>query len=246
MVEGALTAANDLAWAGWTSKEPANGTGLVAIHHPSGDHKRISPGVKEVVNECFQFPGFSGRKLVRATWTGNAVTEPGSSGSGIFRDDTGQLFGQLLGGPSFCGIEPAGKFDCYGSFATTFTKVKKILKQGSDDKSDQNDSCARARVIKPGTLPNRIVKILDEDWYKVQVKGGKTVNIDLAFANGNGDIDLQAFAACNGGVIASSDGTGDGESVSLQNVGNKPAFVWIRVFLGNDTRNNYNLSTSFN
>ncbi len=244
LVEGALTVANQLAWAGWTSKEPPNGLDTVAIHHPSGDHKRISFGFKEPVNECFNFQGFGGRKLVRTTWT-NGVTEPGSSGSGIFRGDTGQLFGQLLGGPSFCGVPPQGLFDCYGSFATTFTKVKNQLKSGSDDKSDQNDSCTRARVVKAGTLGNRIVKITDEDWYKISVKPGKTINIDLSFANGNGDVDLQAFAACNGGVISASEGTTDGESVSLVNVGNKPAFVWWRVFLANDTRNNYDLSVSF-
>ncbi len=244
LVEGALTAANELSWAGWTSKEPANGTDAVAIHHPSGDHKRISFGFKEVVNECFQFQGFGGRKLVRTTWT-NAVTEPGSSGSGIFRADTGQLYGQLLGGPSFCGIVPEGLFDCYGSFATTFTKVKNFLKGGSDDKSDQNDSCGKARTVKAGTLGNRVVKILDEDWYKISVKPGKIVNIDLSFGNGNGDIDLQAFAACNGEVITDSLGTTDTESVSLQNVGNKPATVWFRVFLANDTRNNYDLTVFF-
>jgi hypothetical protein len=245
LVEGALTVADQLSWAGWTSKEPANGAGAVGIHHPSGDHKRISFAVKEVVNECFQFPGFAGRKLVRATWTTNAVTERGSSGSGIFREDTGQLFGQLLGGPSFCGIQPDGLFDCYGSFATTFTKVKNFLKGGSDDKSDQNDSCAKARVVKGGTLGGRVVKVLDEDWYKVQVKGGQTVNIDLSFFNGNGDIDLQSFGACNGGIAAESLGTTDGEGVSLFNPGSKPAFAYFRVFLANDTRNSYDLSITF-
>jgi hypothetical protein len=69
MVEGALPA-DQLFWAGWTSKEPGNGADAVAIHHPSGDFKRISFGFKEPVNECFQFPGFAGRKLVRTTWTG--------------------------------------------------------------------------------------------------------------------------------------------------------------------------------
>jgi lysyl endopeptidase len=245
LVEGAIPA-GDLVWSGWTSKEPANGVNAVAIHHPSGDHKRISFGVKEPVNECFSFPGFGGRKLVRTTWTTNAVTEPGSSGSGIFREDTGQLYGQLLGGPSFCGIQPEGLFDCYGSFATTFTKVKNFLKAGSDDKSEQNDTCPKARVVKTkGTFAGRIVKVLDEDWYKVSVKGGQIVNIDLSFANANGDVDLQAFGACNGEVAAESVGTTDGEGVRLQNVGNKPAFAFFRVFLANDTRNSYDLSITF-
>ena len=98
--------------------------------------------------------------------------------------------------------------------------------------------------MKAGTLGSRIVKVLDEDWYKISVKPGKTVNIDLGFAHGNGDVDLQAFGACNGEPVAVSDGTTDGEGVSLTNVGNKPATLFWRVFLANDTRNNYNMVVS--
>ncbi len=42
MVEGGLPAASP-GW-GWTSAAPANGTASTAIHHPSGDYKRISFG----------------------------------------------------------------------------------------------------------------------------------------------------------------------------------------------------------
>jgi hypothetical protein len=247
MVEGAVPA-DELFWAGWTSKEPPNGIDAVAIHHPSGDFKRISFGFKEAVNECNQIPDFFGTKMVRNTWT-NGVTEPGSSGSGLFRADTGQLYGQLFGGPSFCGVEPDGLFDCYGSFAVTFPRIKNLLlKGGSDDKSEQNDSCAKARIVKAGTLGSRIVKITDEDWYKISVPKGKTVVVDASFANGNGDVDLQMFASCagvGGAPLSASEGTGDSESVGASNVGNKPAFVWVRVFLADDTRNNYDLSVHF-
>ncbi|HEV8582958.1 MAG TPA: hypothetical protein VGX68_28155 [Thermoanaerobaculia bacterium] len=243
LIEGALPP--DLVWAGWTSKEPANNTDAVAIHHPSGDFKRVSFGFKgAAVAECFRFPGFGGRKLVRTDWT-NAVTEPGSSGSGIFRQDTQQLYGQLLGGPSACGAAPEDLFDCYGSFATTYTKVKNFLKGGPDDKSEQNDTCVKARVIKAGTLGSRIVKVTDEDWYKIQVKGGQTLTVDLSFANANGDVDVQFFGACNQEPVATSDGTTDNESVTVQNVSSRPVFGYIRVFLANDTRNNYDLSASF-
>jgi lysyl endopeptidase len=246
LIEGAVPA-GELFWAGWTSKEPGNGADAVAIHHPNGDHKRISFGFKDVVNECdaIQDPAFVGVKKVRTTWT-NAVTEPGSSGSGIFRADTGQLYGQLLGGPSFCGIQPDGLFDCYGSFAVTFPRIKNLLKAGSDDKSEQNDACPRARLVKSGNFGNRIVKILDEDWYKISVPAHRTVIVDASFANGNGDVDLQMFASCAGGdPLSASEGTGDSESVGASNVGNKPAFVWVRVFLADDTRNNYDLSVHF-
>lgn len=243
MVEGAVPE-SDLFWAGWTSKEPANGTEAVAIHHPSGDFKRISFGFKETVNECNQIPDFFGTKMVRNTWT-DGVTERGSSGSGLFRADTGQLYGQLFGGPSFCGVDPDGLFDCYGSFAVTFPRIKNLLKGGSDDKSEQNDTCAKARIVKAGTLGNRIVKITDEDWYKISVPAHRTVGVDASFANGNGDVDLQLFASCSGDPLAASEGTTDSESVGASNVGSKPAFVFVRVFLAGDTRNNYDLSVHF-
>jgi lysyl endopeptidase len=243
LIEGTVPA-GDLFWAGWTSKEPANGTDAVAIHHPSGDFKRISFGFKDPVTECNQFEEFAGTKMVRTTWT-NGVTEHGSSGSGLFRADTQQLYGQLFGGPSFCGVEPDGLFDCYGSFAVTYPKIKKFLKAGPDDKSEPNDSCPKARTVRAGTLGNRIVKITDEDWYKISVKAGKTVHVDLAFANANGDIDLELFSSCGGEAVSSSTGPNDGESVSVTNVGTKPAFVYWRVFLADDTRNSYDMSVSF-
>jgi hypothetical protein len=244
LIEGALPA-NDLFWAGWTSKEPPNGIDAVAIHHPSGDHKRISPGAKSGdLAQCKDFFG-SNVKMVRTDWTTGAVTEGGSSGSGIFRADTGQLYGQLFGGPSFCGIQPAGLFDCYGSFASTFTKIKKLMKAGSDDKNEQNDSCAKSRVVKAGTLGGRIVKITDEDWFKILVKPGQTVVVDLGFADANGDIDLEIFGACGGEAVAVSDGTTDGESVAVTNVGNRPAFVFWHVFLADDTRNSYDMTVHF-
>jgi hypothetical protein len=244
LIEGALPA-NELFWSGWTSKEPPNGIDAVAIHHPQGDHKRISPGAKSGdLALCKEFFG-SSVKMVRTDWTSNAVTEGGSSGSGIFRSDTGQLYGQLFGGPSFCGVQPAGLFDCYGSFASTFTKIKKFMKAGSDDKSEQNDACAKARVVKAGTLGGRIVKVLDEDWFKIQVKPGQTVVVDLGFADANGDIDLQSFGACGGEAVAASEGTTDGEGIAVTNVGSRPAFLFWRVFLADDTRNSYDMSVHF-
>jgi hypothetical protein len=234
LIEGALP--SGLFWSGWTSKSPANGADAVAIHHPRGDFKRISFAEKGPLGQCSDF--FPGRKLEHIDWT-DAPTEPGSSGSGVFRADNGQLFGQLLGGPSACGNE---SFDCYGAFATTFTKVKKPLNGGTDDKLEQNDSCARARLVKKGNYPGRIVKILDEDWYRISVKPGQTVDITLGFSHANGDVDLQFFGACNGGALFSSDGTTDSEALSIQNVGNRPAFAYWRVFLANDTRNGYNMT----
>ena len=237
LVEGALP--DGLFFSGWTSKKVKDGTPAVAIHHPDGDFKRISFGVKSAVGECAA--GFPGRKTVHVDWT-DAPTEPGSSGSGIFLASTGQLFGQLFGGPSSCASET---FDCYGDFNTTFPRIKNLLKGGSDDKSEQNDACGQARLVKPGVLGGRIVKSVDSDWYRISIPAGRTVRIDLAFAHANGDVDVAAYASCKGEPILVVDGTTDGEAFTITNVGNKAATAWWRVYLANDTRNGYDLAVAF-
>jgi hypothetical protein len=230
MVEGALP--GDLFWSGWTSANIADGTPAVAIHHPSGDFKRISFAEKNGLCEA---------NFVEIDWT-DGPTEPGSSGSGVFRADNGQLFGQLFGGPSACGNE---SFDCYGAFSTTYGRVKNIIKAGSDDNSEQNDSCKKAKNAKAGKLNGRVVKVTDTDWYKVSVPKGKTVTVRADFANDDGDIDLAAFANCNGGdPVATSTSSTDSEELVLQNTGSKTATVYFQVYLDSDTRNSYNLSVS--
>ena len=237
LIEGALP--NGLYFSGWTSKKVKDGTPVVAIHHPSGDFKRISFGVKSAVGECAA--GFPGVKTVHIDWT-DAPTEPGSSGSGIFLASTGQLFGQLFGGPSSCSNET---FDCYGDFKTTFPRIKNFLKGGSDDKSEQNDACGRARLVKPGVLGGRIVKAVDSDWYRISIPAGRTVRVDLAFANANGDVDVAAYASCKDQPILVVDGTGDGEAFTLTNVSNKTLTAWWNVYLANDTRNSYDMAVAF-
>lgn len=224
-----------VSWLGWISTPVANGTPAVAIHHPAGDFKRISfgskaPGAGEAcgaVNDSTH---------VRIDWT-DGPTEPGSSGSGIFRQDNGRLFGQLHCGPSSCGNETN---DSYGGFFKTFLSIKAPLTNGgTDDKSENNDSCKTARLIAKGKLAGRVVKANDSDWYKFSVPARKSVTIDLAFAHANGDIDLDVFARCNTDAFTFSRGQGDSESVGVTNVGNKPALLIWRVYLAADTRATY-------
>jgi hypothetical protein len=230
-IEGTLP--GGLFWSGWTSLAVANGTPEVAIHHPSGDFKRISFGDKADGGACGNFGGTS--NFITTNWT-DAPTEPGSSGSGIFRENTGQLIGTLTGGPSSCGNE---SYDCYGSFFQTYKKIKTPLKAGTDDRSDPNDSCAKARNVAKGTLSSRVVKVFDEDWYKINVPKGKTLTIQLDFAHGDGDVDAAMFASCGEEPFGVSDSVNDFEVLSAQNVSNKTAVLRWRVFLANDTRNTY-------
>ncbi len=236
MVEGALP--DGLFWSGWTSVPVADGTDAAGIHHPNADFKRISFGFKDVSSSC---PSAS---FDRISWT-SGVTEPGSSGSGIFRADNHQLFGQLFGGPSFCGASSSSLFDCYGAFSVTYPAIKNLLKIGSDDSTEQNDSCAKAHTVAKGTLTNRIVKIFDTDWYKISVPAHKTITIRLSFLNANGDIDLDFYGStCRSTPLFVSRSTNDQETIRVTNTTSKAAAAIWQVYLADDTRNNYNMSVT--
>lgn len=95
-------------YAGWDSRGNGFPSG-VSVHHPAGDEKRIS---------FFDRSPRKTRALVdgdpvqswQVFWSAG-VTEPGSSGSGLF-DDAGRVVGQLSGGNSSCS-NPGGS-DVYG------------------------------------------------------------------------------------------------------------------------------------
>lgn len=228
MIEGTLP--NGLFWAGWSAGTIDNGTASTAIHHPAGDFKRISFGNKTGASGC----GGSGH--VQIGWT-DAPTEPGSSGSGIFRNDTQQLFGQLHCGPSACGNETN---DDYGSFATTFPRIQAAMNGGSDDNSEPNDSCGTPRVAKKGTLTGRVVKYADTDWYRIKVPKNKTLKVTLTFAHGDGDIDAKLYKTCGQAEVVHTNGSSNTEVIEYKNTGKAANFTW-QVFLFSDTRNAYTM-----
>lgn len=232
MVEGTIP--NGLYWAGWTSTAVANGTNVTCIHHPDGSWKRISFATK-VSGAAANF--------IRADWY-DAPTEPGSSGSGLFRDDTQQLVGQLYGGPSSCADE---SYDDYGAFATSYNSISSYLSGGSDDAYENNDACASARAMTAGTYSNLVVKRYasgDEDWYSISVAAGATLTVTLSFTHARGDVDLQLYGTCGGAVLKSSTTTGNSESVSQTNSGGSATTYLVRVYLANDTRNTYSMTLS--
>lgn len=232
MVEGTLPA--EVAWAGWTSAPVRTGVGAVAIHHPDGDYKRISFGNKGPVAVCG-----TDEDLVRINWT-DAPTEPGSSGSGIFRSDTRQLFGQLSFGPSACGNE---SYDCYGAFSSAFTRIRGLMREGSDDNLEPSDSCAAARVLGAGTVEG-IVKYADHDWYRISVPAGQTLRVELSFTHSRGDVDANLFSTCGGAPVATADGVTNAELLTATNSGGSAADYFVQVYLGADTRNSYTMAVT--
>jgi len=103
-------------YAGWDRSGTAP-SGCVGIHHPNGDGKCISFSSNPLttVSSCIGTGGSSTHWQV--TWT-SAVTEPGSSGSGIWDPTSRKLVGTLSGGGSDC-TTPTSP-DCYGKFSVAW------------------------------------------------------------------------------------------------------------------------------
>ncbi len=112
-------------FAAWNAN-PLSAAGVAAdgIHHPSGDLKKYSQGMTQ------GFQTFKdGSSFVAMQWQ-QGVTEPGSSGSGLFTYNAGQNFyelrGGLFGGASACGADQGG-IDVYSRMDIALPLVRQYL-----------------------------------------------------------------------------------------------------------------------
>lgn len=109
-------------YSGWDrSNTPAP---VVAIHHPSGDIKKISHEDQPVTGTN-QNGGTSGslNYWEVAAWD-DGTTEGGSSGSGIWNQTNGLLIGQLWGGQASCSFNFN---DYYGKFSVSYPVLEPWL-----------------------------------------------------------------------------------------------------------------------
>lgn len=116
-------------FAGWDANTIADGASLTAIHHPSGDAKKISKG---------QFMGytalsdFGGQRFYTAAWT-SGTTEGGSSGSGLFTLSGSEYYlrGGLYGGSAACSnsgsTATSTNRDWYSRFDEAYPALRKYL-----------------------------------------------------------------------------------------------------------------------
>lgn len=129
LLTGSVPTAN-VFFSGWDANPVAASVAITGIHHPSGSHKRISFGAT-TGDGPVGLPG-PGQNFTGVTWS-QGVTEPGSSGSGIWMgtpppngDPTNvKLVGQLYGGFSDCS-NPSGA-DYYGRFSVTYQNISGFL-----------------------------------------------------------------------------------------------------------------------
>lgn len=103
-------------YSGWDRSGTAP-VGCVGIHHPDCDVKAISFSTTPLttINSCIGSGGVNSHWYVQ--WS-SGVTEPGSSGSGIWNPANHGLIGTLSGGNSACGGSDLS--DCYGKFAVSW------------------------------------------------------------------------------------------------------------------------------
>jgi len=104
-------------YAGW-NRGAATSPNATAIHHPSGDAKKISFEYQPTTHTSYggSSPSSNGTHVRVADWD-LGTTEPGSSGSPLF-DNNHRIIGQLHGGAAACGNNSP---DWYGRFFRSWT-----------------------------------------------------------------------------------------------------------------------------
>ncbi len=111
-------------YAAWNASGPLDvGTNVAAVHHPSGDLKKVSQG------SVFGYQTYpDGSSFVAARWASGA-TEAGSSGGGLFVLNPGlgifELRGALVGGNSSCEFQQG--IDEFSRFDATFPLIQQYL-----------------------------------------------------------------------------------------------------------------------
>jgi hypothetical protein len=190
-------------YSGW-DRSGAAPSGAVGIHHPGGGEKAISFSTTPLTtaNSCIGSGGVATHWQV--VWSAG-VTEPGSSGSGIWSPVTHQFMGTLSGGNSSCASP--GAPDCYGKFsvawgsgASASTRLREWL-----------DPLNTGVLSIPGVDPHRIyimaagMDVVEESCLPTNgvVDPGETVIVALALRNAGREntTDLVASLLPAGGVV---------------------------------------------
>ena len=111
---------SNLVWAGWNRSTTQVPNVNFGIHHPSGDIQKVCREDDGAYRASVNFNGNSSTKMWYIDQWELGVTEPGSSGSGLF-NETGHLIGMLSGGGAACsGTVNNGAPDFYGRFGVAW------------------------------------------------------------------------------------------------------------------------------
>ncbi len=145
---------------GFSTTAASVGEPVACIHHPSGDFKRIAFG--SITDRGQRLKPIT--RYHETTWV-DSTTEPGSSGSPLFRSDTQQIIGQLYGGRASCFRinEP----DYYGRFDQSWPLLQPFLQPGPPDPFDLDGSntvdSADLQIVVNAALAEQPLAVADLD-----------------------------------------------------------------------------------
>jgi hypothetical protein len=139
-----------LSFAGWDSGAKSNGTAAFGFHHPGGGTppslesylRRADGSISSTTSSCSASGLTSGYKV---DWT-SGVTEPGSSGSGLWFNNNGSNY--IIGVDS-CGPQDPGcstRFGIYGKFSDFFPSISTYINNSSSS-GPANNNFANAQSI---------------------------------------------------------------------------------------------------
>ncbi|HET7626252.1 MAG TPA: trypsin-like peptidase domain-containing protein [Verrucomicrobiae bacterium] len=156
--------------------------GAVGIHHPNGDEKAISFSTTPLTTTSSCITGSSALTHWLVHWS-EGVTEPGSSGSGIWDPATHLLVGTLSGGSSSC--DTPNQPDCYGKFSAAWNNGSTPASRLRDWLDPQNTGLTSM----PGSFPPPIAaagsSLVSETCLPANdaVDPGETVTMNFALSN---------------------------------------------------------------
>lgn len=234
---------NSVFWCGWTTDSAGVNTPVTCLHHPAGDRMKYSTGTVNSNPVCGSSTYWFGVR-----WN-DGVTEGGSSGSAAYRTSDKKLMGVLTCGASSCSNQNG--LDGYGRFQRAYSNggFDEYLELGppGDDLYEDNDTCSSAILMSgEGSFNDLIVKSKDEDWFRVNVPGGQTINFDLDFVDSNGDIDIELYSlSCSGDLVDEGDSNTNDESVEWSNYESTSKRIFARIFLYDGSENEYDMDISF-
>ncbi|MCA8978583.1 MAG: PPC domain-containing protein [Planctomycetes bacterium] len=119
-----------------------------------------------------------------------------------------------------------------------------------DDGFEDNEDCATAAVLTPGTYLSNFVSVTDQDYYAVSVPNGGTLTVDAIFTDANGDVDIYLYdnlllgCGTHGSELVASTSTTDNESVSTTNSSGASVTYYIEMYVwapGGSDCNTYDL-----
>lgn len=192
-------------YSGWDRSGVAP-AGAVGIHHPNTDEKSISfaNSTLVTVDSCIGTGGIQTHWQV--IWN-SGVTEPGSSGSGIWDPNTHRLVGTLSGGDSACS-NPQGP-DCYGKFSVAWNLGTTAAQRLRDWLDPMNSGVTNVAGKDPSTVPLIAAAgsaLLAESCSPTNgvIDPGETVTVQLALQNfgGSNTTDLIATLLATNGITS--------------------------------------------